>query len=125
MCCEDAIKISSDEWCYHNVCAPYGDYDNKVIETIENCGYYPIEWSVDSLDWRDYGAESIVKTVSEHQELKNGAIILMHSDAKYTPEALEQTIQKVKEKGFDIVPVSELIYYEDYYVDQEGRQNKK
>nr|MBQ8253402.1 polysaccharide deacetylase family protein [Lachnospiraceae bacterium] len=27
---------------------PYGDYDNDVITTVEGCGYYPIQWDVDT-----------------------------------------------------------------------------
>ena len=34
---------------------PYGDYDNAVIKVARECGYYPIQWDVDSLDWKDYG----------------------------------------------------------------------
>ena len=29
---------------------PYGDYDNEVITTVREMGYYPIQWDVDSLD---------------------------------------------------------------------------
>lgn len=28
---------------------PYGDYDNDVITGVENCGYYAIQWDVDTL----------------------------------------------------------------------------
>lgn len=28
---------------------PYGDYNNTLINAVEECGYYPIQWSVDSL----------------------------------------------------------------------------
>lgn len=28
---------------------PYGDYDNKVIETSDSMGYYPVQWDVDTL----------------------------------------------------------------------------
>lgn len=29
---------------------PYGDYDNHVITNAKGCGYYSIQWSVDTLD---------------------------------------------------------------------------
>ena len=32
---------------------PYGDYDNDVVRTATQCGYYTIQWDVDSLDWKD------------------------------------------------------------------------
>ena len=28
---------------------PYGDYDDSVVITALECGYYPIQWSVDTL----------------------------------------------------------------------------
>lgn len=101
---------------------PYGDYNDNVVLNAQECGYYPIQWSVDSLDWKDYGADSIIHTVVDHKELKNGAIILCHNGAKYTKDALETMIQKIQEKGFEIVPISELIYRENYHMDVTGRQ---
>ena len=101
---------------------PYGDYDNHVITNAKNCGYYTIQWSVDSLDWKDYGVESIIKTVTEHKDLKNGAIILMHNGAKYTAQALPTVIEKLQADGYEIVPISELIYKDNYHLDVTGRQ---
>ena len=103
---------------------PYGDYDDDVIKTAAACGYYSIQWDVDSLDWKDYGVDSIVQTVTEHKNLQNGSIILMHNGAKYTAQALPQVIEKLQEKGYEIVPVSELIYRDDYHLDVTGRQIK-
>ena len=82
---------------------PYGDYDNDVITTTEDCGYYPIQWDVDSLDWKDYGVDSIVKTVCGHKHLGNGSIILCHNGAKYTKDALEKMIIKLKEQGYEVI----------------------
>lgn len=101
---------------------PYGDYDNAVIKTAASCGYYSIQWDVDSLDWRDYGADSIISTVCEHSHLRNGSIILCHNGAKYTAEALEQMILSLKEKGFRLVPVSQLIYRDGYHMLPDGTQ---
>lgn len=103
---------------------PYGDYDNHVITNAKGCGYYSIQWSVDSLDWKDYGVESIIKTVTEHKELKNGAIILMHNGAKYTAQALPTVIEKLQAAGYEIVPISELIYKDNYHLDVTGKQIK-
>ncbi len=101
---------------------PYGDYDNSVVLTALDCGYYPIQWSVDSLDWKDYGVASIIDTVCNHKNMCNGAIILMHNGAKYTAQALETVITTLQEKGYTIVPVGELIYKEDYKLDHTGKQ---
>ena len=63
---------------------PYGDYDDAVVLNARENGYYPIQWDVDSLDWKDYGVDSILNTVLNHKALGNGSIILCHNGAKYT-----------------------------------------
>ena len=35
---------------------PYGEYDNNVITSIRSIGMEPIQWDVDSLDWKDLPA---------------------------------------------------------------------
>lgn len=101
---------------------PYGDYDNEVIETARACGYYPIQWSVDSLDWKDYGADDIIRQVCDSENLTGGAIILCHNGAKYTADALDAMLTELKEKGYEVVPVSELIIRDNYHMDPAGRQ---
>lgn len=103
---------------------PYGDYDDDVVLNAKKNGYYAIQWDVDSLDWKDYGVDSIIDTVVNHKNLGNGSIILCHNGAKYTAEALEAVITGLQEKGYEIVPISELIYKEDYHMDVTGRQIK-
>ena len=103
---------------------PYGDYDNAVVNVAKDCGYYTIQWDVDSLDWKDYGVDSIIKTVTEHKHLGNGSIILCHNGAKYTAQALDMLIAKLKNEGYTFVPISELIYKDKYHMNHEGRQVK-
>mgnify|MGYP002518801342 CR=1 FL=1 len=100
---------------------PYGDYDNAVICKATECGYYTIQWSVDSLDWKNYGVDSIISTVLDHKALGNGSIILMHNGAKYTKDALPSVIEGLQKKGYEIVPISELIYKENYETIQNNR----
>ncbi|MBE5958873.1 MAG: polysaccharide deacetylase family protein [Lachnospiraceae bacterium] len=101
---------------------PYGDYNNRVISTAKYNGYYSIQWSVDSLDWKNYGCDNIIDTVINHKNLKNGAIILMHNGGKYTAKALPQLINKLKEAGFELVLISDLIYKENYHMEMDGCQ---
>ncbi len=101
---------------------PFGDYNDTVIKAAGELGYHVIQWDVDSLDWKDYGVDSIIHTVTNHKHLGNGSIILMHNGAKYTKDALERLIINLKEQGYEFVKVSELIYKENYKMDHEGRQ---
>ena len=91
---------------------PYGDYNDTLINTANSLGYHVIQWDIDSLDWKDYGADNIVSRVVDNDHLGNGSIILMHNGAKYTPDALERVITGLQEKGYEIVPISQLIYKE-------------
>lgn len=101
---------------------PYGDYNNTALDTVKANGYYAIQWSVDSIDWRNEGREIIIKRVLNHKNLGNGSVILMHMAAKYTPSALEEIIQGIQAKGYEIVPVSQLIYETHYHMDTAGNQ---
>lgn len=103
---------------------PYGDYDNRVISSAAKCGYYSVCWDVDSLDWKDYGVDAILNNVLQSGDLKNGSIIRCHNGAKYTAQALEKLIAGLEEQGYELVPVSELIYKERYHLNGEGRQMK-
>lgn len=77
------------------------------------------------MDWKELGAEAEVNQVLNHKHLGNGSIILFHNDAKYTPEVLDRIIKGLKEKGYEIVPISELIHRGEYEMDHEGRQKQK
>lgn len=102
--------------------APYGDYNNTVIESVNDCGYYCIQWNIDSCDWKDYEPVEIVKQVMENKKLGKGSIILFHNGAKYTSQALDQLLTDLEKKHYQVVPVSKMIYKESFYVNANGEQ---
>ena len=102
--------------------APFGAYDNAVIQNAAENGYYTVQWSVDSLDWKDYGANAISEAVCDSENLDDGAIILLHNGTKYTAQVLDEVIATLKSKGYEFVPISQLIYKENYQIDQKGKQ---
>lgn len=97
------------------------DFPWKVLRNAGIAGSIFVS-SVDSLDWKEQGVEAEINQVLNHKHLGNGSILLFHNDAKYTPQALDTILKGLKEKGYDIVPVSELIHTGEYTVDHEGRQ---
>lgn len=54
--------------------------------------------------------------------MKSGSIVLFHNDLENTTEALPQVLEQLSQKGFEFVPVSELIYTENYTIDPNGMQ---
>ncbi|MDK2798511.1 MAG: peptidoglycan-N-acetylglucosamine deacetylase [Clostridiales bacterium] len=99
---------------------PYGDYNDKLVQTCREMGHYTIQWDVDSLDWKELGVDAIVERVTKR--VKNGSIVLFHNAAKYTPAALPKILDTLQKEGYKIVPISELIYKEDFYIDHTGKQ---
>ncbi len=99
---------------------PFGDYNNRLIETAKENGYYTIQWDVDSLDWKELGVEQVVDRVTRN--IEKGSIVLFHNNAKYVLDYLPLVIEKVKAEGYEIVPISELVMKDNYFIDHTGRQ---
>jgi polysaccharide deacetylase family sporulation protein PdaB len=102
---------------------PYGDYNNSVVETVEGSNHYCIQWSVDSLDWKGIDADKITKRVLS--KVEPGSIILFHNAALHTPEALPGIIESLQKQGYKIVPISQLIYKDNYTIDNAGKQHSE
>lgn len=117
---KEAIRklIGSDTLLFR---APYGDYSNKVMVEAEKLGCYVIQWDVDSLDWKNNITKQdiINRCVSK---TGSGSILLFHNDTQYTAEVIEEIITQLKQKGYNMVPVSQLIYKDSYYIDHNGKQ---
>lgn len=102
---------------------PYGDYNNLLIQTCEEIGFYPIQWDVDSLDWKELGEDHMYRQVTERVE--PGSIVLFHNNAKYTAQTLPSILDRLLDEGYEFVPISQLIYKDNYYMDHTGMQKKK
>jgi len=103
---------------------PFGEYNNKVINVIQSLNYIPIQWSVDSLDWMEnMSRQKIIERVTK--KLHPGAIVLFHNNGRFTADALENIIKYAFEQGYAIVPISELIYHDNYFIDHQGAQKVK
>lgn len=102
--------------------APYGDYDNLLIDTAKEMGFYTIQWDVDSLDWKNLSATEIALRVING--VKSGSIILCHNNGLHTAEALPMIFSTLQNKGYSFVPIGEIIYKENYVIDANGRQRE-
>lgn len=93
--------------------SPYGETSEDIMRTAAQTGHSVIGWSVDTRDWEGHSAEAILATVKK--ELKPGAVILMHSaggkggNRANTVKALPQVIAYLKQQGYRIETVSELM----------------
>ena len=102
---------------------PYGDYDDLLIETAAELNLQTIQWDVDSLDWKDLTAKQIVNRIVS--KTKSGSIILCHNNGLHTLEALPYVLGELKQKGYEFVKISDLIYKDNYEINSFGKQIKK
>lgn len=100
--------------------APYGEYNNTVIKTAEENGYYTIQWNLDTLDYKGLTGEQMWNRLKN--KLENGAIILSHNGTKHTADSLDMLIKNIKSKGYEIITVSQLIYKDNYIINGNGTQ---
>lgn len=102
---------------------PYGDYNDRVVLVSRAEGYECVQWSIDSLDWKDRGTEDIIKQCTHRVD--NGDIVLFHNDSNDIVNALPSVIEHYQGLGYTIIPVSELLLEGEYTIDVQGKQHPK
>ena len=102
---------------------PSGDYNVQSYRTVLEEGYIGVQWSVDSVDWKESGEE--IEYIRVKKNIKPGSIVLFHNNAKYTPKNLEKIIKECINEGYTFVKIGELIYENEFYVDENGIKHKK
>lgn len=101
--------------------APAGDYNNSVVSAVQNSGRYCIQWDADSLDYRELTADEMEERIMD--KVQAGSILLFHTGTKNTASALPSILSRLKDEGYEFCPVGELIYYDNYSIDNAGRQH--
>ena len=94
-----------------NCCKTFANPTTKPIPSI-SIG--------DSIDWEDPEPYTIYERILSKTE--SGSILLFHNDLENTTEALPQILTELLQKGMEFVKVEDMIYFEDYYIDNAGKQ---
>ena len=102
--------------------APSGGYNNTVVKAVEDSGRMYIQWSVDGIDYGDAEVQDIYER--SVRRTQNGDIILLHNGTKNTAAILPKILEALECK-YEFVTVSELIYKDNYVIDNTGRQFQK
>lgn len=102
--------------------APYGSYNNTLIQTCAEYGFKCIQWDVDSIDWKEgISVDEVVNRVLK--KTKSGSIILMHNNSAVITRVLPIVLEKLIADGYKFVPVSQLVYNDNYIIDSNGVQH--
>lgn len=102
--------------------APFGSYNNDLIDVADGLGLKTIQWDVDSLDWKGLSASDICNRVVSR--VKNGSIILMHNNSDNILDGLRLILNRLKVKGYKVTGISDLVYKDNYTIDRNGVQHK-
>ena len=105
----DAVKSITGGYEVKFVRPPYGSVNDTVKAAAASEGLSVANWSVDTLDWKTKDPQSTFEAVKK--DLKDGCIILCHDLYGQTGEAMEQVIPYIVSQGYQLVTLSELIYY--------------
>ena len=100
---------------------PYGDYNSKVITIVRDEGYEAVQWSIDSLDWKNRGVSDLVKRATTN--VQPGDIILFHNDSEYIVEALPAILQYYQAQGFNMIPARDILLSGSTTIDVQGKQH--
>ena len=65
---------------------PYGEYNDAVVRISREEGYECVQWNVDSLDWKNRGADDMIRQCTKNTQ--PGDIVLFHNDSQYILDAL-------------------------------------
>lgn len=85
---------------------PYGEQNQQVVSAVSDLNYQLIMWSVDTVDWQRPAPEVITKRVMNR--VHNDAIVLMHP-TEPTLKALPTLIKELKDEGYRMVPIEEIV----------------
>ena len=120
--CSDRIKTITGEptTLYRG---PYGEYNDTVVKAAQDSNHIMVQWNIDTLDYTGLTGEQMWQRIEP--KLEKGSIILMHNGTENTALSLDMIIKNIKGKGYQPVTVSELIYKENYTIDNNGLQHKK
>lgn len=102
--------------------APFGSYNNTVIDVATSLGLKTIQWNIDSLDWKGLSAQDINTRVMKN--LQPGSIILMHNNADNVVQATKMVLENLKERGYKVSTIGNMIYQDNYRIDNAGKQIK-
>jgi probable sporulation protein (polysaccharide deacetylase family) len=83
-----------------------GEYNDLVLEVVSRQGMRTILWSIDTVDWKKPGVEKMKSKVLDN--LHEGAIVLMHPTADIVI-LLKEIVPVIKNKGYSIVTMAELL----------------
>ncbi|MCW3126868.1 MAG: polysaccharide deacetylase [Bacteroidetes bacterium] len=90
---------------------PFGVTDPMVASGIKRSGMYSIGWSLRSYDTVIASSDKLLQKLNT---VSNGDVILFHEAGLQTANVLSQFIKNARAKGFEIIPLDQLLGIQPY-----------
>ena len=87
---------------------PHGAVSPGSLYTCSREGYTTVLWSLDSCDYRDHDAETVINRLTPAR-LRSGEIILLHEGQAWTLAALPRILSNLRAAGFEMVTIEDLL----------------
>ncbi len=88
---------------------PYGSRDTRIRSLAAQIGYRTVYWTIDTIDWDETNTTSDLITTRVMNNLKNGAIILMHAGSQIESKTLDGLMTKIEQRGYQMVTVTGVL----------------
>ena len=119
-CCEKIEKLTGNKSVFYR--GPYGEYNNTVINAANSQNHITIQWNLDTLDYTGLTGEQMWERLKD--KISPGSIILSHNGTKHTADSLDMILYNIEQAGYQVFPVSKVIYKDNYYIDANGVQKQ-
>jgi peptidoglycan/xylan/chitin deacetylase (PgdA/CDA1 family) len=98
---------------------PLGDRDARTIAAVNDLGYLPVRWTVDTLGWQGTSGGMTADTVGDRVvgALQPGEIVLMHvgshpdDGSTLDADALPEVIAQLRAAGYSFVTLDVLLQH--------------
>jgi peptidoglycan/xylan/chitin deacetylase (PgdA/CDA1 family) len=91
---------------------PYGELTTSLPRLLAKRNLQGVLWSLDSYDWRGWRGKRLLQRIRQH--LAPGSILLLH-DQSLALRELAALIDTIRDEGYEIVPLEELMSYPSRY----------
>lgn len=88
--------------------APFGANTDAVDQYVPMT---EVNWDIDTEDWLTHDPVQINQMIKNN--ISDGDIVLMHDVHDMTVESLDEMLQYLTDEGYELVTVSEILYYKN------------
>ena len=93
---------------------PQGKFNEENLKMAHDMGYKTVFWSLAYVDWYTDNQPTHKEAFDKlTPRIHPGALVLLHSTSKTNAEILDELLTKWEQAGYEIAPLSDLLYSQD------------